>query len=76
MDEKIINNIKTLGVEMISHAKSGHTGIVLSAAPIIYTIYAKHMNISTSDAKWPNRDRFIMSAGHGSTLCDVTFSRI
>lgn len=72
MDEKIINNIKTLGVEMISHAKSGHTGIVLSAAPIIYTIYAKHMNISTSDAKWPNRDRFIMSAGHGSALLYAT----
>ena len=72
MDEKIINNIKSLGVEMISNAKSGHTGIVLSAAPIIYTVYAKHMNISTSDAKWPNRDRFIMSAGHGSTLLYAT----
>lgn len=72
MDQKIINNIKTLAVEMISKAQSGHTGIVLSAAPIIYTIYAKHMHISTSDSKWPNRDRFILSAGHGSALLYAT----
>ncbi|MEG0826369.1 MAG: transketolase [Bacilli bacterium] len=68
MDEKIINNIKTLAAEMISHAQSGHTGIVLSAAPILYTLYTKHINIEASNPKWINRDRFIMSAGHGSAL--------
>lgn len=68
MDEKIINNIKTLAIEAISNAKSGHTGIVLSAAPILYTLYAKHINVDVKNPKWINRDRFVMSAGHGSAL--------
>ena len=68
MDEKIINNIKTLAVEMITNAKSGHPGIVLSAAPILYTLYSKHINVDVKNPKWINRDRFVMSAGHGSAL--------
>lgn len=68
MDNKIINNIKTLGIDMINEAGSGHPGIVLGAAPIIYTIYANHMNVNANDPKWINRDRFVMSAGHGSAL--------
>lgn len=72
MERKIINNIKSLGIDMIANAKSGHSGIVLGAAPIIYTLYANHMNISTSDPNWVNRDRFVMSAGHGSALLYAT----
>lgn len=72
MDNQIINNIKTLGIDMIHEAKSGHPGIVLGAAPILYTIYAKHMNINISDPNWFNRDRFVMSAGHGSALLYAT----
>ena len=72
MDNQIINNIKSLGIDMINEAKSGHPGIVLSAAPIIYTIYANHLKINTSDRFWYNRDRFIMSAGHGSALLYAT----
>jgi transketolase len=72
MDEKIINNIKTLAIDMIQEAGSGHPGIVLGAAPILYTLYAKHMRVSTSDTSWVNRDRFVLSAGHGSALLYAT----
>ena len=68
MDNNIIAHIKSLGIDMINKAKGGHPGIVLSAAPIIYTVYAKHMHINPKDANWINRDRFVMSAGHGSAL--------
>ena len=72
MDNQVINNIKTLGIDMISIAGSGHPGIVLGAAPILYTLYAKHLNVNVSDPNWINRDRFIMSAGHGSALLYAT----
>lgn len=68
MEQEIINNIKSLGIDMISSAGSGHPGIVLGAAPILYTLYAKHLNVTPNDPKWLNRDRFVLSAGHGSAL--------
>ena len=68
MDNEIISNIKSLGIDMINEAGSGHPGIVLGAAPIVYSLYANHLNINTSDRNWYNRDRFIMSSGHGSAL--------
>lgn len=72
MDREIIANIKGLAIDMINEAGSGHPGIALGAAPILYTLYSKHLNISTSDSKWLNRDRFVMSAGHGSALLYAT----
>ena len=60
MDIQIINNIKALAIDMIDEAKSGHPGICLGAAEILYTLYAKHINISIRDSKWVNRDRFIL----------------
>lgn len=72
MDQRIINYMKSLGIDMINAAGSGHPGIVLGAAPIIYTLYAKHINVSTNDVSWVNRDRFVMSAGHGSALLYAT----
>jgi len=65
---KIIDEIRCLGIDMINEAKSGHPGIVLGAAPIIYTLYAHHLNYDPTNPKYFNRDRFIMSAGHGSAL--------
>lgn len=71
-DEEIISNIKSLGLDMINAAGCGHPGIVLGAAPILYCLYAYHLNVNTSDPYWFNRDRFIMSAGHGSALLYAT----
>lgn len=68
MDERIINSLKGLSIDMIDNVKSGHPGIALGAAPIIYTLYSKHLNISLDNDKWMNRDRFILSSGHASAL--------
>ena len=67
-DERIINAIKALSIAQISKAGSGHPGIALGAAPILYTLYSKHLNIDVLYEKWINRDRFVLSAGHPSAL--------
>lgn len=71
-DKKIIDNIRGLGIDIINEAKSGHPGIVLGAAPIIYSLYANNMRFLPNNDKWINRDRFILSAGHGSSLLYAT----
>lgn len=72
MDYKAIANIKGLALDMINNANSGHPGIALSCAPIIYSIYAHHLINDPKNPKFINRDRFIMSAGHGSSLLYAT----
>ncbi len=68
IDTNCVNSLRVVGAELITKAKSGHPGIVLGAAPIVHTLFTKHINISPNDENWFNRDRFVLSAGHGSTL--------
>lgn len=68
IDNEAINSIKVLALDMIDKAGSGHPGIVLGAAPIIYALYKDHLKVIPSKPDWINRDRFVMSAGHGSAL--------
>lgn len=65
---RTVANLKSLGIDMIDKAGSGHPGIVLSAAPILYVLYANYMHVNPDDPNWINRDRFVLSAGHGSAL--------
>ncbi|MBQ6497926.1 MAG: transketolase [Bacilli bacterium] len=71
-ETKIIDQIRCLGIDMIDKAQSGHPGIVLGAAPIIYTLYAHHLKFDRNHPEYFNRDRFVMSAGHGSALLYAT----
>lgn len=71
-ETKIIDQIRCLGIDMIDKAQSGHPGIVLGAAPIIYTLYAHFLNFDRRHPEYFNRDRFVMSAGHGSALLYAT----
>lgn len=68
MDIKIINGIRSLGIDMIQESGSGHPGICLDAAPILYTLFSNHLNFNKEDGTWINRDRFVMSASHASSL--------
>ena len=67
-EQKIIEQLRSLGIDMIDNAQSGHPGIVLGAAPAIYALYAHHLNVDPENPQLYNRDRFVMSAGHGSAL--------
>jgi len=66
--EKSINAIRFLGMDAINKANSGHPGIVLGAAPMIYSLYTKHMRVTPNKPLWFNRDRFVLAAGHASGM--------
>ncbi len=68
IDNLCVNTIRLLGVDMINKANSGHPGIVLGSAPIMYTLFTKHLNINPDASDWWDRDRFVLSAGHGSAM--------
>lgn len=71
-EKKMVDDIRLLALDMINNAGSGHPGIVLSAAPMLYTLFANHMVFDLNNPTWCNRDRFVLSAGHGSALLYAT----
>ena len=63
-----INTIRTLSIDAVQQAKSGHPGTPMALAPLIYTIWNRVMRFDPEDPIWPNRDRFVLSNGHASML--------
>lgn len=68
MSNLSVNAIRFLGIDAIEKSKSGHPGIVMGAAPMAYSLYTKHIRVTPKVPNWINRDRFVLSAGHGSML--------
>lgn len=68
MEQLSINTIRFLAADTVQAANSGHPGLPLGMAPTAYTLFAKHLNHNPKDTGWINRDRFVLSAGHGSAL--------
>ncbi|MCM3666173.1 transketolase [Mesobacillus subterraneus] len=68
IDMLSIDSIRTLSIDAIEKANSGHPGMPMGAAPMAYTLWTRYMNINPKNPDWFNRDRFVLSAGHGSML--------
>jgi transketolase len=68
IDQLCIDTIRTLSMDAVQKANSGHPGLPMGMAPAAYVLYAKVMDHDPSDPDWPDRDRFVLSAGHGSML--------
>ena len=68
LDELCINTIRTLSIDAVQAAKSGHPGTPMALAPLVYTLWNRAMYFDPSDPLWPNRDRFVLSNGHASML--------
>lgn len=67
-DNLCVNSIRTLAIDMIGKANSGHPGLPLGASPLAYTLWSRHLRFSPECPEWINRDRFVLSAGHGSAM--------
>ncbi|MGA2227343.1 MAG: transketolase, partial [Syntrophobacteraceae bacterium] len=68
IDQLAINTIRTLAIDAIQKANSGHPGTPIDAAPTAYTLWQQFLRYDTEDPQWINRDRFVLSAGHASML--------
>jgi len=71
LDQLSINTIRFLAVDAVQKANSGHPGMPMGAAPAGYALWTRHMCYNPANPSWPNRDRFVLSAGHGSMLLDA-----
>jgi transketolase len=67
-DRLAIGAIRALSIDGVQKANSGHPGMPLGAAPMAHTLWSRHLKFDPSEPTWPDRDRFILSAGHGSML--------
>ena len=68
LDEHCSNALRVLAMDGVQKANSGHPGMPMGMADVAYTLWTRHLNHNPSNPTWPNRDRFILSAGHGSML--------
>ena len=68
LDQLCINTIRTLSIDAVQQAKSGHPGTPMALAPLVYTLWNRVMRFDPQDPIWPNRDRFVLSNGHASML--------
>jgi len=68
LDQLAINTIRTLSIDAVEKANSGHPGTPMSMAPVAYELWQNHLRFDPADPIWPNRDRFVLSAGHASML--------
>src|SRR4030066_451711 len=68
LQQQAINTIRFLSADGVQKANSGHPGLPMGTAAIAYTIWTRHLKINPANPEWPDRDRFILSGGHGSML--------
>ena len=68
LDQLAIDTIRTLSIDGVQQANSGHPGAPMGAAPMAYTLWTRFLRHAPHDPKWPDRDRFVLSAGHASML--------
>jgi transketolase len=68
LEKKAIDTIRFLAVDAVENANSGHPGMPMGAAPMAHVLWTRHLRFNPKDPRWPNRDRFVLSAGHGSML--------
>ncbi len=68
LDHLCINTIRMLSIDMVQEANSGHPGMPMGAAPMAYVLWTRFLKHNPQNPTWPDRDRFVLSAGHGSAL--------
>lgn len=68
VDARCIDTLRFLSVDMVEKADSGHPGLPLDAAPMAWVLWSRFLRHDPADPHWPDRDRFVLSAGHGSAL--------